>query len=227
MDILLYARGGENEELRYAVRTWCENLKFDKLFAVGGPFPRWFKPDVLIENPATLPTMAQCYDNLIKGLSHPDLSANLLVMMDDVFILDYVGKWTTNLDRGTLDSQYKRLKNNGPYAQLIHNTDVLLCDEMDDPLSYESHAPFLCEKSTLLETLEDIGPDRAPYILWRSVYGNRYDIPHEFRLDAKLKDQSSHIPQQTVVISTNESSWRGKAGKAIENWFPYKSKYEL
>lgn len=107
-DIVLYFRGGENEELRYALRTWEQNLTFGKLVAVGGPCPNWFVPDIMVRNDMKLNKMEQCYDNLMKVLQIPELSDDILIMMDDIFVLKKIGQWKINYNRGTLQEHWDR-----------------------------------------------------------------------------------------------------------------------
>lgn len=224
-DIILYARGGQNEELRHAVRTWCKNLEFGKLCAVGGPFPQWFKPDILIENPTKYPIMEQCYQNLILALSREGLSEDVIIMMDDVFLLRSVGQWRENGNRGTLLEQAARMKEHTNYTQLLEDTDKELKRLNLPTLSFEEHAPFLCNRKQLLGLLTGYGRKKFANLLWRSLYGNIYAIPTHYRTDIKLSMRTSVLLNDTI-ISTNEQSWAGAAGVALRDWFPVPSKYE-
>lgn len=225
-DIILYARGGENEELRYALRTWCKNLNFRHLLAVGGPFPTWFKPDKLINNPTHFPIMRQCHDSLVKALSDDNLSDEVIIMMDDIFLTGRCGDWQKNFNRGTLKAQIERTKTQTAYNRLVLQTNRYLEKlGFSAPLSFEEHAPFICDRRELLDLLTEIEPI-CGNVLWRSLYGNIYDLDSEYRPDVKYRNSNDKISNTEKIVSTNERSWRGAVGDAIQEWFPVQSKYE-
>jgi len=230
-DLLLYVQGGENEELRYAVRSWCQNLKFRKLCVVGGPLPRWFKPDMFIANPKRFSTMKQCYMNLLLATESPRLNNDIIVMMDDIFILKPYGEWRINYNRGTLEQQYQRSRRNHAnattdYNRLVNQTDVFLRKTYPEPLSFEEHAPFRCEKKKLHKLLEKIGPESSHELLWRSLYGNTYQLPSEYKLDLKIAERNELWAFDAPILSTTERSFKGRVGVMLKDRFNQPSKYE-
>lgn len=228
-DILLYIGPGENEELRYAIRTWEENLNFGKLYAVGGPKPKWFNPDIYVENPLQYSKMRQCYQNLKIALSDDRLTEDILLMMDDIFLLDDWGDWRINHNRGELEAQYEMLEQKfggNSYTKMLKATDKELKKDFEHPLSFEEHAPFLCNREKLLAILDKYGAHAMDNLLYRSIYGNLYNIPTEYRRDVKLADYSDKILSTDTIVSTNETSFRGCAGTTIKEWFSDPSKYE-
>lgn len=232
VDILLYMRGGENEELRYALRTWEENLEFGKLYAVGGPKPEWFEPDIYVENPTKHQVMRQCYKNLEIALNDDRLSENVLLMMDDIFILDYIGEWTVNYNRGKLEDQHEMLiKNFGAsaYSDMVRNTLRYLIKRQPEPLSFEEHAPFLCNRKKLWDILKEIGAHEMDHMLYRSIYGNQAIAKGEkteYKKDIKINNAIGKIPNQEPIISTNEVAFGGNAGTVLKEWYPNPSKFE-
>lgn len=230
-DLLLYVQGGENEELRYAVRSCCKNLTFRKLCVVGGPLPSWFKPDVFISNPKRFSTMRQCYFNLLLATENPRVGNDIVVMMDDIFILKPYGEWQKNYNRGTLSQQYQRsLRNHAnattDYNRLVNQTDEFLRQSYPEPLSFEEHAPFKCEKKKLHDLLEEIGPESSHKLLWRSLYGNKYQLPSEYKLDLKIAEMNELWAQNAPVLSTTERSFKGRVGVMLKDRFSQPSKYE-
>ena len=229
-DILVYIKSGANEELRYAIRTWQKNLEFDRLCVVGGPKPDWLVPDIYIENPAHYAKMRQCYDNLIKALSDDRLTDDIILLMDDVFIINYVGEWDINYNRGTLQQHWDRAVGNGVPSsyddQVMATNDYLEGIGIIRPLSFEEHAPFLCNRHKLLDILNDIGPKKMDNLLYRSIYGNIHNIDTKFKLDYKIVKKGERPMMNELVVSTNETSFRGSIGNVIKSYFPEKSKYE-
>lgn len=228
-DILLYIGGGKNEELRYAIRTWEENLNFGKLYVVGGPKPHWLNPDIYVENKLKYPKMMQCYDNLRIALNDDRLTEDVLLMMDDIFILRHWGDWTINHNRGDLLEQCEFLErtHKGTYTEMLRATLKELQKKMPSPLSFEEHAPFLCNRQKLWSILSSYPPEAFESILYRSIYGNLYNIPTEYRKDVKLAGATDTIPSTAPIVSTNEISFRGNAGVALREWYPRPSSYEL
>lgn len=224
-DIILYVRNGENEELRYAIRSWCKNLHFGRLCASGGPFPTWFHPDITHINPTKFAVMQQCYDNLKIALSDNTLSDDVLIMMDDVFITKNLGRWAKNGIRGTLREQYDRMKNKTAYADLLLQTARELESRNLPILSFEEHAPFLCNRHKLLKLFNQLGNDKASSLLWRSLYGNFFKIPYYQRKDIKMLERNTPMSKD-IIVSTNERSWAGVAGVVLQEWFSKPSKYE-
>lgn len=227
-DILVYIRSGDNEELRYAIRSWCQNLTFSKLCVVGGPGPSWLCPDMYIENPIRYAVMRQCYDNLIRALKSPALSNDLLILMDDVFVLRKFSKWQ-NFNRGTLEKQAQRVggtSGSRAYAKLVQATHEELVRTISSPLSFEEHAPFSCKKDKLLSLLETYGGEKMSHLLFRSLYGNLCGCSSEYKKDVKVADDRGRIPADVPIVSTNESSFAGTVGSEVRLIFQNKSRYE-
>lgn len=233
LDILVYIKSGENEELRYAIRSWCENLEFRHLCVVGGPAPRWLKPDIMIDNPTRWSKMRQALNNVLVGISDDRLSENILLMMDDIFIVEKLGRWPDefNFNRGKLETQIqKSVEKNGKdnYNILLQHTldELRNVRRIQDPLSYEEHAPFYCNRTKLEQIIDSLGPN-APDILYRTVYGNVVGGYTKYKPDIKIRFPADDVPKNQSIISSNDQSFKnGKIGITLRNWFPHPSKYE-
>lgn len=221
-DLLLYLGRSDGEELRYALRSWEKNLTFRKLFVAGGPLPTWFKPDAYIPSYPSRGKMYNCWSTLRLGLKSRRLTNDVVIMMDDIFLLEPVGEWTLNHNRGTIESQIKRMGIESEYTRLLRKTDRLLKVRVEHPLSFEEHAPFYCNRKKLQTILNQYGSD----YLWRSLYGNVYHIPTELRYDVKLQKPTDDLPKNTFIVSSNEQSFKGNLGKYIRRQFPNKSRWE-
>lgn len=228
MDIVVYIKNGKNEELRYAIRSWCQNLNFDKLCVVGGPKPDWLEPDIYIENPTTKNKMLQCYNNVKLAMTDDRLSEDVLLLMDDVFVLRPT-EWKVNYNRGTLAEQLERSRKQygeTAYGQQVKFTHDLLTPTKPNPLSFEEHAPFKCNRKLMLQVLDAMSGEAIDHILYRSVYGNTFNCPTKFKLDVKLQTAGDRLNSHDEVVSTGGSAFNGAAGTVIKDWFPNPSKYE-
>ncbi len=228
MDLLVYIRDGENEELRYAIRSWCENLKFDKLVAVTGEHPpKWFEPDEKIVLPVTKEKTRQAYNNILAGIQSKKLSDNFLLMMDDIFILYDIGQWQKgfNFNRGDLDTQ---LLTTPPttYEISVAHTKQKLIEKKLTTLSFEEHAPFYCNKKKMENIFKTYGEDIYGLLI-RSLYGNTYNIDTDYKPDFKAMKVDTPVPNGEVFISTTDASFKfGAAGSVIRKSFTTKSRYE-
>lgn len=230
MDILVYIRNGHNEELRYAIRSWCQNLNFRKLVVVSGSQPPlWLKPDILIKNPSTYGKVRQAYSNIALGLENKKLATELLLCMDDTFVLKPIGTWESgfNFNRGTLTTQWgvgTARHGENAYTAQVHLTHDVLKRWYKEPLSFELHAPFWCETDKLRRVMET---KNIHELLIRSLYGNRYKVKTAYQPDLKVATCSETLPPGTVFCSTTDTSFTaGKIGQQIRALFPKPSKYE-
>jgi hypothetical protein len=100
--------------------------------------------------------------------------------------------------------------------------DILTYLGYDEPLSYELHIPMVMNKGKLAKVIRTVG-------LWRSVYGNTYNVGGERRDDVKVHN---HVTLDTVVnsplpyISTLETTFDGVLDSYLRDAFPTPSKYE-
>ena len=230
MDILVYIRNGYNEELRYAIRSWCRNLEFRKLVVVSGSQPPiWLKPDVLIKNPSVVGKVRQAYSNIRLGLSDERLSDELLLCMDDTFVLKPLGKWESgfNFNRGALRTQWGVGSATGAvdsYHVQVRNTYNALHHLFSEPNSFELHAPFWCEKKKMAKILAI--KDIEKYLI-RSLYGNKNHIRTDYLPDLKITSCVEGLPQGSVFASTTDTTFAsGKVGQEIRSLFPTPSRYE-
>jgi hypothetical protein len=101
---------------------------------------------------------------------------------------------------GTLLERAERnelLTTTGAYTQLLYNTyDKLLKMGIEEPLNYEMHIPMIMNKKKLKEVL------RYKTCLWRSLYGNIYEVGGTDREDVKVYVNNSSNPKSY--------EWRGK-----------------
>lgn len=231
-DLLVYIRNGENEELRYALRTWEKNLKFNQIFVVSGSKPpKWLTQVEIIKNHTSLGKVRQAYDNIRLGLEDPRISKNILLMMDDVFVLEPTEwKQNFNYNRGLLTQQWGvgvAKHGEDAYTCQVRMTHEALKRHIKNPLSFEEHAPFLFEKDKM-KKLFDIYGDKIYQYLIRSLYGNIYKTKTEYKPDFKALLCETKIPAGEPFVSSNDTTFRlGNVGSYIKHNFPNKSRFEL
>jgi hypothetical protein len=220
MDLVYICRDGDNEELRYSIRSAVANIPHDNIWVFGG------KPDWYIGNHVRLKQIGLKYDNARSNLAsitrHYDVSDDFILMNDDFFAIRPVEK-VENYHRGTLSEHIELIKTSNGYRALVQETyDVLTYLGYEDPLSYELHIPMIMNKEKLAKVIRTVG-------LWRSNYGNMYNVGGERRDDVKVHN---HVSLDIVInsplpyISTFEDTFQGVLDSYLRDAFPEPSKYE-
>ena len=206
MDLVYICRDGENEELRYSIRSAVANLKHDKIWVVGG------KPDWYSGNYIPVPQVLSKYENAKKNMqtiaSSTEISNNFVLMNDDFFILKRV-KALHYYHGGSIDNKIRYLKKKygtSAYIKLLLRTKLALRQfGIRDVLDYALHIPFKMNRGKLSKIL-DLN------LSWRLAYGNIYQVGGHL---VKIKDGTS----RDVKIYKDKDVLSGKATNTISDTF--------
>lgn len=198
MDIIIPYKQSRSGELEWALES-LKNIKHDKVLVLGDDIelPKW--------------GYQSKYHNQIAKLLHACnneyVSERFAASMDDVFILD---EWKpVNYNKGTLQDHIRSRGRNDTYTRSLQYTEAWLKRHGHGTLSFELHTPFVYDKQKLLDLILMI-PLRQPMQI-RSLYGNYYNIPTEYRED--VKNPTEYIGKD--IISTDDITFRGKLGKYV------------
>lgn len=218
--------GESNDELRFSLRS-LSNVPHDRVWFVGHK-PPWVKNVGWIEGGNSAPhTRANLWRNLTLACAHPDVSEDVLIMNDDIYIVGRVEQVPV-LHRGLLAEQIVTVRRNagtrGWWQDSLATTrDCLAEAGYDDPLSYELHVPFPCSKTLMAQTL-----DRFAHVTlhnppqWRTLYGVTHQIGGSQHRDGKAVRPG---PIARPYHSTDDMSWRYFRARFIQ-LFPDASPYE-
>lgn len=220
MDLVYICRDGDNEELRYSIRSAIANLPHDNIWVFGGK-PDWYKG-----NHVRLKQNGFKYDNARANLAaitrHYDVSDNFVLMNDDFYAVRPV-KNIEPMHRGLMQKHLDMIEVNLGYKELVQETfDTLTRIGIEQPLSYELHVPMVMNKNKLAKVLRMPG-------LWRSLYGNIYGIGGEEYLDVKVHntiDIDSLMKNPLPYISSHENTFQGILDGYFNTAFPNPSKHE-
>ena len=138
MDVVYVCRPGENEELRYSLRS-LSHIDHDEVWVFGG-WPPWVKAQT-VAVPRGRGSYASSYANLMAALAHPSVSERFVLMMDDVFIM-----WPQELaplHRGDI-SQTQR---GSEHLAMCRRMGRWLAQHDKPTLNYELLAPFVMDKT--------------------------------------------------------------------------------
>ena len=173
MDYVYICRNGDNEELRYSIRSVVANGKPDNIWVVGGK-PDWYRGN-FIEVIQDKDKYQNARNNM-KTIAHSkDISEHFVLMNDDFFIINPIN-YVETFHGGSLSDKigiFELHSNSSPYTKLLLKTEQVLNRwGISDPLDYAIHVPMVMEKNKL----KDIMNTRIEGISIRTLYGNKFDI---------------------------------------------------
>lgn len=233
-DLVYICRDGENEELRYSIRSAVTNLPHDKIWVVGGK-PDWYAGPY-IEVPQTLTKYQNVARNLNAAYSSKLISEEIILMNDDFFIIKPLDK-VELFHNGPLIHTIKNFKeagvSNSEYVKKLIATRNYLKKSagIPVPISYELHVPMPAKKSKMLEAI-GLG------VASRTAYGNLNNVGGTYMNDVKyytgkLMDHKNYKEILSAdlddlshpYLSTSDISFKDVQG-ILGGLFPNASQYE-
>lgn len=208
MDFVYFCRPGNNEELRYSIRSLYANYSNANVWVVGD------KPDWYVGNYLHVPQTKTKFNNVLESIRSvidcKEISQSFVLMNDDFFILQPM-KTIRNYHGGKLIdkiNKYDDLMPSSAYVKMLKATyDRLVKLGIPDPLDYELHVPMLMNKRKLARSL-------TPGILWRSMYGNLNSVGGKKMKDVKVyisgpfkNNLSYNLSEHESFLSTDDSSF--------------------
>ena len=225
IDVVYFTKlfGEDNPELKYSIRSICQNLKFRNLVIVGTK-PNYIKPDIyLYYDP-----VGTKYSNVreaIKFLINQDLpiTEDFYLFNDDFFVMKPTEEILPFYDGNIFELVGKVIYNFSGFSDYTVKLlqEIRYLKEHDLPINnFEVHMPMKINMKLAREVL--YGDEVATF---RSTYGNRYykDICKQ-RKDCKDIDNFINKP----LLSTSNSGFNKKdIGRYIRNKFNERCKYEI
>lgn len=157
-----------------------------------------------------------------------EISERFILMNDDFFILRNIGTPAANF-LGTLRHAINTHSTKaGYYFQALRKTqDLLIESGIEKPIDYESHYPMLLEKQKFL-TITDALPWDTTGFMFRSIYGNIYNIGGKERQDTKVHriEQLEELSKGDVISTADRVVLRPEFQRFIFSRFPTPSRYE-
>lgn len=222
VDIVYLCREGENEELRYSLRS-LSNVPHGRVWLFGGA-PPWYDGTVVATDQSgakyRVTTRA-----LRAALDHPEVSDPFVLMNDDFYITEPIHE-VPHLHRGPVSEvieDYKRRRGYSTYLAGMEQTrDLIASLSHHDPLSYELHVPMVIHKALMREAL-DIGA-HLPVLHKRTLYGNLAGLGGEQIADVKVWSRECPIPSGPWLSS--DDSTLGYLYPLLAYLFPEPSEWE-
>lgn len=220
MDYVYICRSGDNEELRYSLRSVVKNAAHNNIWVVGN------KPDWYVGNYIEVNGIGNKFDNTTNCYkilpSIKELSEDFVLMNDDFFILKQIDNVPIFYDGTLNDKINNHVDINGlsQYARvLIKARKELIKKGIKEPLCYDIHLPMVFNK-TLLSNMEY--NNNAP----RSTYGNIYKIGGKEIKDVKIYKNDKAINIDGLSFISSEDNSFNLIKEKLETMFPDPSVYE-
>jgi hypothetical protein len=228
MDYVYICREGENEELKYSIRSVVKNTNYSNVWVVG------YKPSWYVGNFVEVLDVKTKFNNIINCtkaiIDVGAISDDFVLMNDDFFFLKYRNSMPV-FHGGLLKDKIDKYSVLGArkYAELLRKTyKDLLRQGIKDPLDYELHVPMPMNKQLLAKSI-----DKAYFP--RSGYGNLNNIGGQLITDVKAYGSKSILSSRSFdftkedaeFVSTEDRSFKVVYESVLKYMFPEPSQYEL
>ena len=216
----------EPDELRYSLRSVEKNFRYNKIWFYGG-CPGGIVPDYYVNFRQDGGTKYEKTRSTFKSIFENDeITEKFYLFNDDFFIMRPYNQLTPRTN-GSIVRQAQRveLANNGRtrYSKRLRRAASFLEDNSLDTISYECHVPILIDRKKALKILEFEDPNA----IFRSTYGNCYEIGGILKPDSKIADLTTVPDELYDVVSTSDESFKkGAVGDYIRNKFQEPCSYE-
>lgn len=182
MDFVYICKDGDNEELRYSIRSVMASFPDAKVWVVGGK-PSWYKGNFIFVQQKSAKYI-NAVNNLKAICSSPDISEEFVLMNDDFYIIEKIESIETFNGGLLLDkiNLYKQITKQSGYISKLEKTLNKLSDlGIASAFDYELHVPMVMEKQKLKVVLH-----HGSEFLWRSMYGNLFSVGGTEMTDVKV-----------------------------------------
>jgi hypothetical protein len=221
-------RSGENEELRYSIRSVIEYFPNAEIWLVGQK-PSWYLGSFL-EVKEYADKHHGVYQNLKALCEEPNIPENIVIMNDDFFIVKPIEK-IVNYHGGKLFKKvlaYESMFPESSYTKKLRKAyNYLIKNNVRMPLDFELHVPIKVKKSKLVKAIQHNIP-------WRSAYGNLFKVLATEMQDVKVYSKESkefdwynYKTGESQFLSTDDSSFESVKKDYLGDRFPNPTRYEL
>ena len=216
----------EPNELRYSLRS-LSNFPHGKVWFYGGK-PNGITPDrhVPYQQKGIMP-WEKVINTIYEVSKNNEITEDFYLFNDDFYIMKPVGEMPVYYDR-TLFRRIQAIeKTRGGarslYTQQLRRTRDALQSEGYKTFNYEVHMPMLINRKKAKRLIEDY----PKMCMFRSTYGNVYNIGGEQHKDMKIANPELEPPKDCDFLSTSDDPMEETAvGRFIMARFPEPCKYE-
>lgn len=189
MDLVWFVRPGENEELRYSMRSLTASIPHDNVWTVGHP-PAWCVGARRIAPPLQATKFATVNLGIRQACENAAVSDPFILCNDDFFYVGEPLKEMPTMHRESLQAMWRELNRHYPNGSwTIGARDTIWHLRKlgyPDPLSYELHSPLVVHKTAMLKALDQIPFIKSPRPFVRTMASVFADLGGTETPDNKL-----------------------------------------
>ena len=229
IDFAYICREGLNEELKYSIRSVVNSFPESNIWVVGG------RPDWYAGNHIQVSQNEDKYKNAINNLhaicDSSEISDTFILMNDDFYIIKKIDKILDYHGGSLLEkiNKYQKINANSNYTRKLSATyKKIKALGVENPLDYELHVPMVMEKTKLKQALS-----YGENLLWRSIYGNLFNLPGEEMEDVKVYVKGPLIlksynlnKDNHIYLSSADSSFNLILNEILKDKFIQKTTHE-
>lgn len=221
-------RPGNNEELRYSIRSVATFYPDSTIWVVGGK-PDWYKGNFIhVEQKSN--AFKNVRTNLSAIINNNKIPEDIIIMNDDFFFVKPIDELPLYVS-GTLEDKIKIYEENDistSYVNRLVDLEAHCKKFRNPPLDFELHVPMQVNKKKLVKVVNE-------NVMWRSNYGNRFASDEEIQIidDVKVYPKGQYdfknydyLSLKYPFVSTMDTSFADVSRNMLRKMFPSKSKYE-
>lgn len=235
-DLVYVVRSGENEELRYSLRSVDRYAKglFGDVWVVGTGLPDWLTGVRVIPVRDGSDKHETMRRKILAACREQGVSDTFLLMNDDYFLTRKIDRFETyhmGPAREWIDQNLKLRKGQwSPYLRDVDLTVRWLARKGHDVMVRETHSPTWWEKRSLARWLVDYPAARPITVvdLW-DVCGVGPDGGRVINAKVHFDDNFERwkADGSNPWVSSSDVSWHGtKVGIDVKSMFRRKSRFE-
>lgn len=178
MDFVYICRDGANNELRYSLRSICENTPLNSVWVVGGKPPWYTGPHIRVtQNHGSKYLNARA--NLQAVLDSDEIPDKFILMNDDFYVTRPIDKIPV-YHGGSLEEKANRYLDYSAASMhartLFQTIDLLKENGVPRPLDYSIHVPMTIHKENFRYAVNMGGAIRSVYGNMNRIGGTRLPV---------------------------------------------------
>ena len=197
MDFVYICREGNNNELRYSIRSLYKHTNVNSVWVVGGK-PNWYVGKY-VEVPQSSPNKyINAQANLRAILDTPGIPDKFILMNDDFYITRPIDSIPI-YHGGSLETKaesYRNFKATSRHAELLMETvNLLKQNGVPRPLDYSLHIPMTIHKENFEHSINMGGAIRSVYGNLNRIGGTQLPVH-----DVKVHHKSIAFPESFAFL---------------------------
>jgi len=234
-DLVYLVRSGENEELRYSLRSVAKHAKglYRDIWVVGTGLPEWLDGVRVLPVPDGVDKHETMRRKTLAVCDHAEVTDTFVLLNDDYFLIKPIKEWVV-YHMGPVSKWLKAKLTGGMMTAYLRDvyltSDWMRKQGYGDVLVRETHSATVWDRRKLADVLRKYPANRGLTVVelyaaagagGEGVHAMNAKVHHDKHLETKLAAADS------PWLSSSDVSWaKSKIGDHIRGLFPRKSKYE-